>query len=122
MPDSLAQPPAAAPTRPPLTLRAAAPRLLALFALGSAFAFDALLFLLTTGPWAGFRRRSLWLHRAAKIVLRTLNVSIHIEGDALPRTVSSPATISATSTSSSSPPPPPQVFLAKSEVRSWPVF
>lgn len=111
-----------AAARPPLTL----PRRLRagwrLFALGCAFAIDALLFLVTTGPWAGFRRRSRWLQRASRIVLRAINVSYTVEGAPLPRTgiVASnhlsyvDVLVLAAAT--------PQVFLAKSEVRSWPVF
>jgi 1-acyl-sn-glycerol-3-phosphate acyltransferase len=113
---------AAAPARPPLTLRRRVRGYWRLFALGSAFACDALLFLLTTGPWAGFKRRSLWLNRAARIVLRSLNVSVRIDGGTLPHTgvVASnhlgylDVLVLAAAT--------PQVFLAKSEVRSWPVF
>jgi 1-acyl-sn-glycerol-3-phosphate acyltransferase len=82
----------------------------------------ALLFLLTAGPWSGFRRRSLWLHRACRFLLRTINVRFTVEGEARPRTgvVASnhvsyvDILVLAAAT--------PQVFLAKSEVRSWPVF
>jgi len=90
--------------------------------LGGGFLCGALLFVLTTGPWAGFRRRSIWLQRTCRIVLRTLNVSYSVEGAALPRTgvVASnhvsyvDILVLAAAT--------PQVFLAKAEVRDWPVF
>lgn len=111
----------AVPQRPPPTLRRRLRGAWRLFALGSAFALSGLLFLLTAGPWAGFRRRSLWLHRAAKIVLRSINVSYSVAGTP-PRTgvVASnhvsyvDILVLAAAT--------PQVFLAKSEVRHWPVF
>ncbi len=122
MPDSR-QPPAgtAAPLRPPFTRRR---RLRAggrLLTLALAFVYSALLFLFTAGPWSGFRRRSLWLHRTCRLMLRTLNIRFTVEGEPPPRTgvvasnhvsyldilVLSAAT--------------PQVFLAKAEVRDWPV-
>lgn len=112
----------AASLRPPLTVRRRLRAGWRLCALGAAFAFDALLFLVTAGPWAGFRRRSLWLHRAAKVVLRALNVSYRVEGAPPPRVgvvacnhVSYVDILVLAATT-------PQVFLAKSEVRSWPVF
>ncbi len=93
-----------------------------LAALAGAFVVIALLFLFMGGPWAGFRRRSLWLHRATRIILRALNVRFTIEGGALPRTgvVASnhvsyvDILVLGAAT--------PQVFLAKAEVRRWPVF
>ena len=122
MPDSR-QPPAgtAAPLRPPFTLRRRLRAGWRLCALGGGFLCGALLFVLTTGPWAGFRRRSLWLHRTCRLMLRTIGVRFTVEGEPPPRTgvvasnhvsyldilVLSAAT--------------PQVFLAKAEVRDWPV-
>lgn len=113
---------AAMPGRPPPTLSRRLRGCWRLAALAAAFAAVAILFLVTAGPWAGFRRRSLWLHRAAKIVLRAINVAYRIEGGDLPRTgvVASnhvsyvDILVLAAAT--------PQVFLAKAEVRSWPVF
>lgn len=108
--------------RPPFTLGRRLRGCWRLCALAAAFTAAALLFLATAGPWSGFRRRSLWLHRSAKLVLRTLNVSYRVEGAALPHTgvvacnhvsyVDILVLAAAT----------PQVFLAKAEVRSWPVF
>ncbi|HQF38698.1 MAG TPA: lysophospholipid acyltransferase family protein [Opitutaceae bacterium] len=124
MPDLHAQPPTGvtAPARPPFTLRRRLRAGWRLCALGGGFLCGALLFVLTTGPWAGFRRRSIWLQRTCRIVLRTLNVSYSVEGAALPRTgvVASnhvsyvDILVLAAAT--------PQVFLAKAEVRDWPVF
>jgi 1-acyl-sn-glycerol-3-phosphate acyltransferase len=107
--------------RPPATVYRRLRAAWRLFALGLAFGYSALLYLLTVGPWSGFRRRSLWLHRTCRLMLRLLNVRFVVEGEPRPRTgvvasnhvsyldilVLSAAT--------------PQVFLAKSEVRRWPV-
>lgn len=108
--------------RPPLTLRRRLRGYWRLAALGAAFTATGVLFLFTAGPWAGFRRRSRWLNRAAHIVLRSINVKFTVEGTALPHTgvVASnhvsyvDILVLAAAT--------PQVFLAKSEVRQWPVF
>lgn len=123
MPDSR-QPPAgtAAPDRPPLTLRRRLRGCWRLCALAGGFLYGAILFAFTTGPWSGFRRRSIWLSRTCRVVLRTINVRFTVEGGALPRTgvVASnhvsyvDILVLAAAT--------PQVFLAKSEVRSWPIF
>ena len=91
-------------------------------ALAGGFLYGAILFVCTAGPWAGFKRRSLWLHRTCRVVLRTINVSFRVEGAPPPRTgvVASnhlgylDILVLAAAT--------PQVFLAKSEVRDWPVF
>ncbi len=84
--------------------------------------YGALLFVFTVGPWSGFRRRSLWLHRVSRLVLRALNVRYIVEGEPPPRTgvvasnhvsyVDIPVLSAVT----------PQVFLAKSDVRKWPVI
>lgn len=123
MPDSLAQHSTAnaAPTRPPLTLGR---RLRAggrLFTLALAFVYSALLFLVTAGPWSGFRRRSLWLHRTCRLMLRTIGVRFVVEGEPPPRTgvvASNHVSYLDILVLSSA---TPQVFLAKSEVRDWPV-
>jgi 1-acyl-sn-glycerol-3-phosphate acyltransferase len=123
MPDSLAQPSTAnvAPACPPLTLRR---RLRAggrLFTLALAFVYSALLFLFTAGPWSGFRRRSLWLHRTCRLMLRTIGVRFVVEGEPPPRTgvvASNHVSYLDILVLSSA---TPQVFLAKSEVRDWPV-
>lgn len=92
-----------------------------LLALVAALGCAAVLFFLTAGPWSGFRRRSLWLHRTGRLVLRALSVRFIVEGEPGPRTgvvasnhvsyLDIPVLAAAT----------PQVFLAKSEVRDWPV-
>ncbi len=92
-----------------------------LSALGAAFVYSALLFLVTAGPWSGFRRRSLWLHRTCRLMLRTLNVRFTVEGEPRPRTgvvASNHVSYLDILVLSSA---TPQVFLAKSEVRDWPV-
>ena len=120
MPTGLVE--SSAPPRPIVTLHRRLRAWWRLGALGGAFALTAVLFLLTAGPWAGFRRRSLWLHRAAKIVLRSINVTYSVHGAPPPQVgvvacnhvsyVDILVLAAAT----------PQVFLAKSEVRHWPVF
>jgi 1-acyl-sn-glycerol-3-phosphate acyltransferase len=92
-----------------------------LFSFVAALGCAAVLFFFTAGPWAGFRRRSLWLHRTGRLVLRALAVRIVVEGEPRPRTgvvasnhvsyLDIPVLAATT----------PQVFLAKSEVRDWPV-
>ena len=84
--------------------------------------YGSLLFCVTVGPWSGFRRRSLWLHRVGGLVLRALGIRFVVEGEPRPRTgvVASnhvsyvDIAVLAAAT--------PQVFVAKSEVRKWPVI
>ena len=123
MPDSLAQPSTGtvAPARPPLTLRRRLRASGRLFTLALAFVYSALLFLVTAGPWSGFRRRSLWLHRTCRLMLRTIGVRFTVEGEPPPRTgvvASNHVSYLDILVLSSA---TPQVFLAKSEVRDWPV-
>lgn len=92
-----------------------------LLSLVAALGVAAVLFFVTAGPWSSFRRRSLWLHRTGRLVLRALAVRFDVEGEPRPRTgvvasnhvsyLDIPVLAAAT----------PQVFLAKSEVRDWPV-
>ena len=107
--------------RPPSTAYRRLRALWRLCALVAALCLAAGLFFFTVGPWAGFRRRSLWLHRTGRLVLRALTVRIVVEGEPRPTTgvvasnhvsyLDVPVLAATT----------PQVFLAKSEVRDWPV-
>ena len=108
--------------RPPATVYRRLRAVWRLFSLVVALGCASVLFFLTAGPWSGFRRRSLWLHRTSRLVLRALSVRFVVEGEPGPRTgvvasnhvsyLDIPVLAAAT----------PQVFLAKSEVRDWPVI
>ena len=108
--------------RPPATVYRRLRAVWRLFSLVVALGCASVLFFLTAGPWSGFRRRSLWLHRTSRLVLRALSVRFVVEGEPGPRTgvvasnhvsyLDIPVLAAATQ----------QVFLAKSEVRDWPVI
>lgn len=84
------------------------------------FLAAALTFMLHAGPRATFRKRSYWLHRACQRALRGLRVEVRVSGTVPTVGVVAPnhlgyldiLVLAAVA---------PQVFLAKSEVRSWPV-
>lgn len=107
--------------RPPPTVYRRLRAAWRLASLVTVLGWAAVLFLFTAGPWSGFRRRSRWLHRTSRMVLRALSVRFVVEGQPRPGTgvvasnhvsyLDIPVLAATT----------PQVFLAKSEVRDWPV-